>query len=356
MPRLLGIKKFLSALLISFLGILRHLSSQTLHRDRLSTSEVALASISMEFSMGRGVGEEVQLAMGYLLSSSSPQAHISAITALRRAVAVKGWAHRTAWELYFQQQTGFLPDSNDPGGMAWLILMADSHWKSQISTAYACCWINSFLTASETQSCAACQQWERVNVDQKLQPVRGWRNRSSLVSPMYHRKRRQDTRVGGKSALLLMDKCWQGFLLDSMFLHWLSWLFIPPSGKICGSTALYNFKQPWIPASARVAVPHGTHLPLGNGLTWAIWKPAAYSTAVNWGFPAKAVSWSHLFMSALLTLARHRKKWGFRKKIPFPGSALFPPISVTQPVLRKRQNLFLHFPIWSGTISKSIPK
>lgn len=30
------------------------------------------------------------------------------------------------------------------------------------------------------------------------------------------------------------------------------------------------------------------HTNLGNGLTWAIWKPAAYFTAVNWGFPTKA--------------------------------------------------------------------
>lgn len=36
---------------------LRPLSSQTLHRDRLSTSEAALAHVSMEFSMGKGVGE-----------------------------------------------------------------------------------------------------------------------------------------------------------------------------------------------------------------------------------------------------------------------------------------------------------
>lgn len=60
-------------------------------------------------------------------------------------------------------------------------------------------------------------------------------------------------------------------------------------------------------------------------------------------------------MSAFLTLARQRKQLGFQK-IPFPGSALFPPISVIQPVLNKRQNLFLPILIWSGTFSKVIPK
>lgn len=122
----------------------------------------------------------------------------------------------------------------------------------------------------------------------------GWRNWSSLVSPVYHGKRRQDIRAGGNRAILLMGKCWQGFLLDSMFLSWLSWLsllswLLAPSSKLGISRALYNFKQPWIPASARVALPHGTHLPLGNGLAGATWKPAACFTAVNWGFPAKAM-------------------------------------------------------------------
>lgn len=74
------------------------------------------------------------------------------------------------------------------------------------------------------------------------------------------------------------------------------------------------------------------------------------------GLPSKScVSWSPVFMAALLTLARQRKQWGFQN-IPFPGSALFPPISVTQPVLNKRQNLFLPILIWSGTISKAVPK
>lgn len=158
---------------------------------------------------------------------------------------MKDWAHRTGWDHRFQQQIRFIPDSNNPGGTAWVIPIAHSHWKTKSAQAMLIAESTPSLQLQKHKAVLPASNRKEENVDQKLQPARGWRNWSSLLSPEHHwlqrtGKRRQDIRSDRSRAALLMDNCWQGFLLESRSLYWLSWLLIPPGDRFCGSTALCN--------------------------------------------------------------------------------------------------------------------
>ena len=161
----------------------------------------------------------------------------------------------------------------------WVIPTAHSHWKTKSAQAMLIAESTPFLQLQKHKAVQPASNREVQIADQKLQPVRGWRNWSSLLSPEHHwlqrtRKRRQDIRPDGNRATLLMGKRWQGFLLDSRFLCQLSWLLIPPSDRFCGSTALYN--------NSRAAGSWGDSLASLLQPGWHCLVARTYPTAMAW--------------------------------------------------------------------------
>lgn len=192
--------------------------------------------------------------------------------------------------------------------------------KKQISPGYAYCWINSFPTASETQSCAACQQQERAKCGSEAPACERMKELKELkLSALPWASLTAAHREDDADATFLMGKCWQGFVLDSSFLCWLSWPLIPPSDRFCGSTAWCNNSQA---ASSRddslaslhqpgrlsgrkgsrhclVAPTYPTAMP-----GWSYLKASSVLHSCELGFSSKStVLWSPLVMSALLALA-----------------------------------------------------
>lgn len=297
------------------------------------------------------------------------------VTALGRTVGMKEWPHRTGWDHRFQQQIRFIPDSNYPRSIAWVVPFSHSHWKTQSAQAVLIAESTPFLWLQKCKDVLLASYRKVQNMD--LKPEQGWRNQSSLPFPEQHwllhnGKKRQDTEADGGTDTLLMDKCWPGFLLSSRLLSCLSRLLIPPSGRFCGSTALCNtshaaggwWKPPtllqpeqWVGKGLQHCLMAHTY---PTAMAWLQLSESQLGTPLNWaelGFSSKKhVLWNPFLVSALLASSRQKRRWSFFKDLFFWEHTQLSSASIPMSVLNKRQNLVLHMLIWAGSISRAIMK
>lgn len=210
--------------------------------------------------------------------------------------------------------------------------------------------------------------------------MRGWRNWSSLPSPEHHwlqhtrkGKSRQDISADGSRATLSMGKCWQGFLLDSRFLCWLTWLLIPPSGRFCGSTTLCNRSHAagsWGDSLASLRRPGRLSGPKGSqhcltahsylmAMAWLGLSESKLGTSQLWTglFQQKLCSVKPLDCVSLAPFSQTKEMMELleKKNIVMRAHSV-PTNSSAKPALTKKQNLVLPMPICAGTISRAIPK
>lgn len=171
---------------------------------------------------------------------------------------------------------------------------------------------------------AACQQWERANVDQKLQPVRikelklsglscvsweeeagykGWWEQSHFVDGQVLTRISAWQHVPELAILIVIAILIACSQQQAWYIQSTVQLQAALNPCFCqGGTASWHTPTPW------------------QWPGWSYLKASCMLHSCELGFSSKSyVSWSHLFMLVLLTLARQREQWGFWKKSLFLG-------------------------------------